>query len=304
VNFTQLITDMEKVGLVLALLAFLVGLFHLIEIRRVMRDAKALAGEAKAHTTELLKHSAALDGVRESLTLQATEAKIHADALQTQTSALDEVRGSLSTRYVGQFPEYYPEIVELLNRAKREIVIFCDFPAYASFTDPQTWLDYEQTLERKTQREGVTLSLTCLNQRNRSMALQEQFFDPQNDWNAWKEDENEKLRRFLSSRRGARSVDELTKEEFVKMLEAVDRHSLEDTFERADVRQLDCYIPIFFWLTDGIRAVFAIPGSAQRAVEYGFSTTDQKLISAFLDMREHYNCAHHFPTPEGTSGTS
>lgn len=270
-NISEYVMDVEKVGLFLALLAFAIGLWHLKEIRKVIRDARAQADEAKGHTIELLKHSA----------------------------ALEEVKGSLSTRYVGQFPEYYPEIVELLKGAKREIVIFCDFPAYASFTDPRTWFDYEQTVERKTQQEGVTVSLTCLNQRHRSMALHEQFFDGLN-WNDWKNmpTVNGQLQYFLSSRRQAPSFNELTQDQFISMLDAVDRRSLQDTFEKAQIRELDSYIPLFFWLTDGIKAVFAIPGTSQRAVEYGFLTTDQKLISAFLDMRHHYDCAYHFPTPK------
>src|ERR1700720_3408546 len=67
--------DGEKIGLALALLAFGVGLYHLIEIRKVIRDAR------------------------------------------NHTTALEEVRGSLSTRYICQFPQYYPSIVDLVGRA-------------------------------------------------------------------------------------------------------------------------------------------------------------------------------------------
>jgi hypothetical protein len=90
----------ENIGLLLAIAALAVGVWHLKELRQVINDAREQTKEAKTHTV----------------------------ALQTQTRDLEEVRQSLSTRYPGQFPQYYPSIVDLLGRAKREIIIFCDFP--------------------------------------------------------------------------------------------------------------------------------------------------------------------------------
>lgn len=233
----------------------------------------------------------------------------HLLEIRSTAKRLDEVRRSLSTRYIGQFPEYVPEIVSLLRRAKRQIVIFCDFPSYASYTDPDTWLDYKQTLERKIQQEEVKVAITFLNQSRRSRAVQEQFFDGCQDWNGWKSEPTniKRLQRFLSTRSQAPSIARLTKEDFMSLVEEFDQRTLRETFAGAELWQIDSYIPLFFWLVDGMTAVFAIPGSVERAVEYGFSTTDQKLISAFVDMRQHYHreiaptvgVAEHKPESDG-----
>lgn len=87
----------ERVGIILAVLAFVIGLVHVIEIRRVMREAKSQADQAKTHT-----------------------------------NALDEIRRTLSTRLIGTFPEYYEDIAGLLGDAQVKIVVFCDLPAYGS----------------------------------------------------------------------------------------------------------------------------------------------------------------------------
>jgi hypothetical protein len=219
---------------------------------------------------------------------QTAELQTQTAALQMQTTNLEEVRQSLSTRYLGHFPQYYPGIVELLKRAKREIIIFCDFPAYGSFTDQNSWIDYKQTLERKIHQEEVRVSLTCLDAERRTKSVREQFFATNQDWNDWKIDtgNREQLKAFLKTHCFKQDLEHLDKEEFFTMVEKDEIRALEETFATADVRKLDTYVPLFFWLIDGISAIFSIPSTSE--IEYGFSTTDQKLISAFTDMRRRY----------------
>ena len=47
-----------------------------------------------------------------------------------QTRDLDKIRRSISTQYIGEFPDYIPEITALIERARKEVIIFCDFPTY------------------------------------------------------------------------------------------------------------------------------------------------------------------------------
>jgi hypothetical protein len=63
---------------------------------------------------------------------------------------------------------------------------------------------------------------------------------------------------------------------------------LKETFARAEICELDTYVPLHFWLIDDdVSAIFAIPSFS--AIEYGFSTTDPRLISALKDLRDRYH---------------
>src|SRR5207248_7762391 len=73
---------------------------------------------------------------------------------------------SLSTRYIGKFPFFLPQIVEVLASASHDIVIFCDFPGYGDFSDPPNALEYRQVIEKQMQR-GVAVELTCMSEENR-----------------------------------------------------------------------------------------------------------------------------------------
>jgi hypothetical protein len=53
---------------------------------------------------------------------------------------------------------------------------------------------------------------------------------------------------------------------------------LRESLNGATVHKVDTHISIYFWIVDGIKAVFSIPAISDRAAEYGFSTSDAKLI--------------------------
>ncbi len=247
--------NVERVGLILAVLAFIVGLVHVIEIRRVMTRAKSQADQAKSHT-----------------------------------DALEEVRRTLSTRYIGKFPEYYPEIVTLIERARNRIVIFCDFPAYASFSDPDTWLNYHQALQRKLLKEDIPVELTCLNETSRRRSVEEQWFGSGNTWENRMKDStfSKKVQELLATHGKDAKTDSLTQDDFAEILEHDERNALDD-LRTATIREIDGYMPIYFWLIDDISAVFTMPSFSEKATEYGFSTTDQRLLAALQEMRDRYH---------------
>jgi hypothetical protein len=232
---------MEIIGLILAVLAMLIGIWHLAEIRRTM--------------------------VR-----------------------LDEVRGSLSTRYLGQFPEFIPEIVSHLQRAKRKITIFCDFPAYGHFSDRRSWLNYGQTIKNKT-FDKVHVSLTCFDEARRYDFNTEQFSQVEEGWDEWKRDPQieRKLKELLVSRGKDADVDALTKKEFAKLLEDTEQDMLLDEFLNAEKVEVNKDIPLYFWIIDDAEAIFAIPSFSDETTEYGFFTSDPKLISAFQQIVKRYH---------------
>lgn len=55
------------------------------------------------------------------------------------------------------------------------------------------------------------------------------------------------------------------------------------------MHQVRTYMPLFFWLVDDSVAIFAILSLSKRAIEHGFRTIDEKLITALLEMRDRYH---------------
>ena len=213
---------------------------------------------------------------------QAREAKTH-------TGALIDIQRSLSTRYIGQFPEYFSKILELVEGAKQEIVIFVDLAGYCSFTDPKTFFAYRQVIERKLKRENVQVSLTCYTNARRTALFAEQFFRSGESWEQLKRSSEQAFRAFLQAHYPKRDVNTLTQEDFVKLLESDEERFLNDTFAGASVNETDAHISLYFWLVDGISAIFTIPSMSEATLEHGFATTDQKLIGALREMRDRYH---------------
>ena len=139
------------------------------------------------------------------------------------------------------------------------------------------------------QQEEVRVFLTCFDHTRRTQCQTEQFFKPGEDWEQWKKVERNRvhLQALCKSHGSKQDFEKITKDEFFRTLEEDEQRALTETFAMAVVRELDTYVPLHFWLVDDMSAVFAIPSSS--AVEYGFSTTDQKLISAFVDLRRRYH---------------
>lgn len=220
----------EVVSLVAAVVALVVGVYHLIEIRRA-------------------------------------------------TSAL-------STRYLGKFPHFLPDIVDLLNGVRHEIIIFCDFPGYADFTDPARALEYRQALER-LQQKHVKLELTCLDSDSRAMFVREQF--PAADWENWSSDprKSEKALAFLKANAEMAEPTKATLDDILKVMDDVDTRIIKHVF-RGSGSQISTAMPIYFWIADARSAIFSIPTLSDEAVEYGFKTSDHALIQALMEMRLRY----------------
>src|SRR5581483_10985652 len=86
------------------------------------------------------------------------------------------VRESLSTRFIGEFPDFLPEIGRVLDKAQSEIVIVCDFPSYGRFSKSEAWLSYGHTIEKKIET-GVRVLFICMTPEARVAFSRRQFFD-------------------------------------------------------------------------------------------------------------------------------
>lgn len=147
---------------------------------------------------------------------------------------------------------------------------------------------------RKLWQDRLPLEITVLHESWRRKSVREQFFGTGKDWKALSQDPTfmKKLQELLDVHPEATKIADLSQKEFEDILESEELGALED-LKKAEIHEIKGYMPLYFWLIDSgtarARAIFAIPSFSEKAVEYGFSTTDQGLISAFEQMRDRYH---------------
>src|SRR5205809_910834 len=124
----------ETLGLILAVLALVVGVFHVWEIQQTAKD---------------------LHSVQSSL-----------------SHDLRSIQSSLSTRFAGEFPDFLDQSIRTVRSAQHDVVILCDFPFYGDFSDPRRALLLRQAIEEKLQ-QGITVQLIFLSEARRIKALRE-----------------------------------------------------------------------------------------------------------------------------------
>ncbi len=248
----------RAVELMLGILGLVVGLWHLVEMRPLLKKLAKLSTSAERHL-----------------------------------SALKNVQREITTKPIGQFPRYLKPIAELLEHAKEEIIILCDFPAYGSFSAHHDFVDYRHALEKVIDK-GVKVEITCLDSKRRENLVHEQFAEEENNWKAWRDKpENGNRIELLFRGQGMdKPVSEISFDDFAQALKDEDRQVLTQTFAEARSQQIKAHIPIYFWIVDGDSAIFAIPNYSKRAVEHGFQTHDRNLIVGFKELRERYLNLH------------
>jgi hypothetical protein len=275
--------SVEILALVLGLASIILAMKHLhgIDRQRVKLDAQATTLQGQA--TKLDAQAAKLDAQLDS----------QAAKLDSQAAKLEETQRLLSTRFIGEFPKFLPQITELISRASERITIFCDFPGYGHYSDYKDWLEYRHAIER--QSENIPISLTCFTEKRRLHCHGEQFSEEERTWEEWKKGEavRDQLKHFLQVHQKDANVDALTQDTFANLLEETDKEMLRGAFIRAVVNEIDTYIPLYFWLIDEKEgqgeAIFTIPSFSNKHLEYGFYTSVPKLTSAFAEMRDRYH---------------
>lgn len=217
---------------------------------------------------------------------QTNEAKRMQTHLEKQLRQLAGIHEALTTRFIGAFPEYIPHIISLLEGAERELIIFCDLPAYGSFTSHDNHIKYRQTIERKI-FDGKNVELTFLNKGWRDRVLDEQFHFEGNEWESWKVEKEKLLDEFLAHYGSDHKRNELTKEGFSQIVDRLNNRLLSEEFLNK-AKEVGAFMPLLFWLIDDKEAVFAIPVYKRDVATLGFRTSDQSLIEAFKEMSKRY----------------
>lgn len=209
-----------------------------------------------------------------------------------QAESLGNIKDSLSTRFIDQFPGYTSEILSLIKKAKSKITIVCDVPGFAGLSDPGFWLEYRQELERKL-TNGISVDIICYGEEKCRSIYIEQFSDAKFNWEEWKKNKDNfsKLSKYLKIKGFKdQSPNEITYIDFENLLVS-DKQAIEYHFQQANIIECNVELTTFFWIADNKQAVFAFPAGGtkkQGYFTYGFTTSDPRLISALISLKQRY----------------
>lgn len=196
----------------------------------------------------------------------------------------------LTTKTLGPYPDYMPELERLIAGARESVVIACDFPGYGVWSDRGKYNLFVKTLEnRKAERvrmgRSFEVHLVVLDKKNRAQALEERF--PEATW-------REYVRRggFGRSRRLYEELENTQvsekRETFIQEMADRQQRAMDGDLRFADRWETSHLMPMHLFIADGERAIFAIPGYGEELAEYGFYTEESGLVRALRSVWEHY----------------
>jgi len=194
---------------------------------------------------------------------------------------------NLTTRYIGEFPSFIPEINKVLNDGKESISIASNLPGYAMYSDHAAFLDYVSAINHRVS-SGVRVKLIILSDPQQARFRERQFAkDTIEDLKDPKSSANLNFRRFLIWS-GRKPEDITTMAAFRNALAVEQKNVLEHQLGGVECLTYDKPMTLFLWIADEHEAVFAVP-TFPVGHEGAFLTHDQRLITELLSAFDGYS---------------
>jgi hypothetical protein len=206
------------------------------------------------------------------------------------TKDLRSIFDHLTTKEIGAFPAYMAEVERLIGEARESIFIATDFPAHGVFADRGHYGAYAKALEnRKAERvrkgHALSIQVLSLDEEGRRKALRDRF--PESKWKEFtRKGAFPRSRRLYEELENCELSDD--HDEFISEMELRQQRALDSELRFADRWQFRGVMPVYLWIIDGERAVFAIPSFGDQTTEYGFYTEETGLVQALLSVWARY----------------
>lgn len=209
---------------------------------------------------------------------------------------LTQIRASLSTKYLGEFPDYIPDITELVARARKELLIVCDHPGYGSLSAENRAERYRVAIQ-KAAADGVSIECLFLNKEGCAAAIGRQFFTSQR---GLQNSENTFVPKTLVARLTTvvqpfidkpvhTDKQNMEKDDFTKLVWDLNEELLKSfRHKRIRVNHIPGPMQLHFWIADGREAVFSVPNNTGGDSERAFHTGDHTLIRSLLNAGKRY----------------
>lgn len=109
---------------------------------------------------------------------------LHAMELERVTGELHGVARSMQTRSLGVFPEYLPDVAELVADTKQSLKILCDTPAHGVFSNTAAFEEYWRNLRLKMV-EGIEIECAFFDAPSRKKMHELQIRGDRTNWDGW-----------------------------------------------------------------------------------------------------------------------
>ena len=177
------------------------------------------------------------------------------------TKELRAVFDHLTTKEIGAFPAYMAEVDRIISDARESVFIATDFPGHGSWRDRGRYGAYVKAIEnRKAERvrrgHPLSVQVLCLDANGRERALEDRYPEPR-----WKE--YVKKGGFQRSRRLYEELENCqvseSRPQFLQQMLERQQRALDSDLRLADRWEYPGLMPMYLWIIDSEKAVFAIP---------------------------------------------
>ncbi len=206
------------------------------------------------------------------------------------TKDLRAVFDHLTTKEIGAFPAYMAEVERLISEARESVFIATDFPGHGAWTDRGRYGSFVKALEnRKADRvrrgHALSVQVLCLDADARGNALAARF--PETRWKEYvKKGTFPRSRRLYEELENCEISD--ARPQFLQEMAARQQRALDADLRFADRWEYRGVMPIYLWIIDSEKAVFAIPSFGDQLTEYGFYTEEAGLVQALMSVWARY----------------
>ena len=206
------------------------------------------------------------------------------------TTDLRSIFDHLTTKQIGAFPVYMQEVERLIGEARESVFIATEFPGHGVWADSGRYGAYVKALEnRKADRVrkggGLSVQVLSLETKTREKALHDRF--PESRWKEYlKKGGYQHSKRLYEELENCAVPDQ--RAQFLDEISARQERALHADLRFADRWSYKGVMPIYLWIIDSEKAVFAIPSFGGEPTEYGFYTEESGLILALLSVWSRY----------------
>jgi len=178
------------------------------------------------------------------------------------TKELRAVFDHLTTKEIGAFPAYMAEVDRIISDARESVFIATDFPGHGSWRDRGRYGAYVKAIEnRKAERvrrgHPLSVQVLCLDSR--------------------------RLYEELENCRVSES-----RPQFLQQMLERQQRALDSDLRLADRWEYPGLMPMYLWIIDSEKAVFAIPSFGDHMTEYAFYTEEAGLVQALMSVWARY----------------
>lgn len=206
------------------------------------------------------------------------------------TDGLRSVFDHLTTKEIGAFPAYLSEVDRIIAEARESVFIATDFPGHGAWRDRGRYGNYLKMIEnRKAERirrgHPLSVQVLCLDAEGRERALEDRY--PDSKWKEYvKKGGFQRARRLYQELENC-NVSE-SRPQFLQEMAVRQTRALESDLRFADRWEYHGLMPMYLWIVDSEKAVFAIPSFGDGTTEYGFYTEEAGLVQALMSVWARY----------------